>query len=39
MKGAKTGGIKGFGKGLGKGIIGAVSAPVTGILRAGESVS
>ena len=38
-EGAKKGGLKGFAKGLGKGVIGAISTPVTGILRAGESVS
>lgn len=35
----KKEGAKGFFKGLGSGIIGAISAPVTGILRAGQSIT
>lgn len=38
-EGAKKGGLKGFVKGVGKGIVGAVATPVTGTLRAGESVA
>ena len=39
VQGAKQGGIKGFAKGLGKGLVQAAATPVTGVLRAGESVS
>jgi hypothetical protein len=35
----KKEGAKGFFKGLGSGLIGAISAPVTGILRAGQSIT
>lgn len=38
-QGAKQGGFKGLVKGFGKGIVGAVATPVTGTLRAGESLS
>lgn len=36
---SKKEGAKGFFKGLGSGLIGAISAPVTGILRAGQSIT
>jgi len=38
-KGAKAGGVKGFAKGVGRGLVGAAVTPATGVLRAGESVS
>lgn len=39
LKGAKEGGFSGFRQGVKKGVVGAISAPVAGVLRAGESIS
>ena len=39
IQGAKRSGLRGFTAGIGKGLLGAVATPITGVLRAGESVS
>lgn len=39
IQGAKQSGLRGFTAGIGKGLLGAVATPITGVLRAGESVS
>jgi len=38
-EGFKRGGFGGLIKGFGKGVVGVVATPVTGVLRAGESIS
>lgn len=39
IQGAKAEGLRGFSRGFGEGLLGAVSTPVTGVLRAGQSMS
>jgi hypothetical protein len=39
FQGAKTGGVAGFAKGVGKGILGLVAAPITAVLKTGHSVT
>ena len=39
FKGAQNEGAKGFFKGLGQGLLGAVTAPVTGVLKLGTSIT
>lgn len=39
LRGAETGGVGGFFKGVGSGILGAVTAPLSAVLRVGTSVT